>query len=605
MLSTQSFVAVLFFAAAVVAQDRPAGPATAPAATQAAEAKLRVHTARISRGGPEVQKMFRGRAYNDGNAGVQLQLILTLADQMLPPANDAISIDTFVDDTFQSLMTGNRNSGYNGSFMQPAVSEDGFSLIFGVQAPRSPADDAERVFVRGSVLTRIARGTPQVETGRLTLKVGASTDVGGARVSVRSLGENDRALLNLNLAIDGDMSLVRKVRVLGPNNKVLQDQTDRNYDQTEGVRPSVLNLNVPSGHDEVAIEFTRAERIESVRIPFEAQIDLGGVKAGPIEVVGPRTPTPRGERLRQWPPPPPSQRSEIPARRPGMAVPAVGAATQPKIEKTGVDLFSIMIGKAAPDEIKGEGKGNPQAAGWTNPPAPEFRPAGFTVARLMLSTADVAILSVPYKGINVTKFEDDKGGKLDTTIYEGLATGGDFDQPAPVILNDDAHQGLLTLHLAAAPTPGATRCTIGGTVSAVVTRNPKSTVSPPLPLVRDASVDVGPYKVTVQQVRQSASVMQVPSPVWHMRQRSDVQLLVSGPMSLLRDIQIGENRPGRAVQRRPMPPRAPQQPLEENSRSMVYSLEEPLGETIKVQLRYHDSTETVTLPFEVSTGIGL
>ncbi|HEY0007503.1 MAG TPA: hypothetical protein VGB55_02160 [Tepidisphaeraceae bacterium] len=586
--------------AASVAQTTSEPSATTkPATTQPGDTTLRVHTVRINRQSPEIQKQFRGRQYNDGNAGVQMQLILTTPDEMLQPTQDAVTIETFVDDTYQSLLATNRQNNFSGPFMNPAVSEDGRSLLFGVQAPRAPADEADRVFVRGTVQTRIARGKARVETGRLKLAINEQAQIGPFRTVIRSISDNGRTTNNLNLAVEGDVSLVRKIRALGPNEKALHEPIDLGQiqqQQQQGMPASTnINLTLPAGHEEVTLEFTVAERIESVRIPFEAQIDCGAVKAGPIEVIDPKPAAgrrPMGDRA--WPPPPAS-RVELPPSRPAMtmASPASPASTQPRELKAGVDIFSLMVSKPAPEQSK--------AVKWTNPPERYFRAAGYTAMRLMITTPEKGILSVPYDGLNITKFEDDTGAKLDTTVFRGSDDSLYFGV-IPLVHSIDGQQMLMTLFLASPPTPGATRFTLGGTFKANVGRNPQAVTSEPLKMQTGEKTTIGPFTFTVQHISRSMpSDPQFLAMSAMTKQTNRVVLQVEGPLSMLRDVQPIDPDPSNSGRRITLPAGVEKQ----TQTNLSFTLSESFGDSIRFNVRYNEGTEMVTVPFEVTTPLGL
>ena len=138
------FTLMMFVALATVASNpRP----MAAAEPLVPAVSLQIHSARVTQASADLSKRFPGRYYGDGNPGVSLTLLLTLKEGfMLPTGPYAVSIETFVDDTYQSLLsTGNGGAGNaNG---QNAVSEDGRAMLFTVATNRAPAAEAGRVFV--------------------------------------------------------------------------------------------------------------------------------------------------------------------------------------------------------------------------------------------------------------------------------------------------------------------------------------------------------------------------------------------------------------------------------------------------------------------------
>ena len=153
------FTVMMFAAVAAVASTpRPMAAAEPPASA----VSLQIHSARVTRASADLAKTFPGRYYGEGNPGVSLTLRLTLKEGfLLPTGPNAVSTETFVDDTYQSLLSGEGPGNANG---QSGVSEDGRALLFTVATNRAPAVEAGRVFVRGSVQVRLHRGQPSVAT---------------------------------------------------------------------------------------------------------------------------------------------------------------------------------------------------------------------------------------------------------------------------------------------------------------------------------------------------------------------------------------------------------------------------------------------------------
>ena len=201
----------------------------------------------------------------------------------------------------------------------------------------------------------------------------------------------------------------------------------------------------------MALEYTFLEKPEPVRIPFEAQVDIGVAKAGPVEAVeGGKAPQSHWRRI--WPPPRQDPVEALPPPRaafnPDAGSQAAAAKAAPaKLDKATVDLFSITVAKPAPSEVKG--------VEWNTPPSPVFYASGFTIARLLLSTPGASIVSVPPDGITVTRFEDNKGGQLDTTLYRETSASSDPSSPTQPCRSPDGEQLLLNLSLASAHDAGS------------------------------------------------------------------------------------------------------------------------------------------------------
>lgn len=285
------------------------------------EASLRIQSVRINRSTSEVAKNFGTRLYLDGSPGVSIQFLMKLKDTaILPLARDAVTIDTFMDDTYQNLMGGNSYASSYSS--QPsAVSTDGSSLVFSVGASRPPADEAGRVFVRGKIQARIARGNPQVESALLPLVVGQGSKVGPFLVALRAISDVDNRAMSLTLSMRGDTSRILGVRVLDKTGtSVLSDPKQTQLPQNQGDNsvaiPQPISIHLAlSGYvsNSVKIELSFAEKTERVSIPFEAQVDVGVAKAGPIEFSEDKMKA-TGASSRPWPPPK-SEPENMPPRR--------------------------------------------------------------------------------------------------------------------------------------------------------------------------------------------------------------------------------------------------------------------------------------------------
>lgn len=286
------------------------------------EAGLRIQSVRLNRSTTDLAKSFGGRLYSEGGPGVIIQFLMTLKDSsILPLRRDAVSIETFVDDTYLNLLGGNPYaSSYSGQ--QSMVSIDGKSLVFSVGASRPPADEAGRVFVRGKIQARIARGDPQTESASLPLIVGHGSKVGPFLVSLRAISDNDNRGMTLTLSLRGDTSRILGIRVLdasGTNvlNDPKQTQLPQNQDDNSAAIPQPISAYIAlSGYvsNSVKIELSFAEKTENISIPFEAQVDVGVTKAGPIGVSQDR---PKAT-ARPWPPPK-SETEGMPPRRPPFA----------------------------------------------------------------------------------------------------------------------------------------------------------------------------------------------------------------------------------------------------------------------------------------------
>jgi hypothetical protein len=573
----------------------------AAAETPRDEASLRVHSVRLSRGSADLGKKFSSR-YGEGSPGVSLQLALTLREgMMLPVAREAVTIDTFIDDTYQSLLSADRTNYYGGTIYYSgsnphALSDDSRTLLFTVAATRPPAEQAGRVFVRGSVQARLGRDKATVATGQVPVTVGQEVTVGGFRTVIRSVTFHEvGGSVSVMLSVEGDAFRIQKVRVLEGDTALHGDQPVRFTMPESGVgtgTASVMLRSMPKGP--VTLEYTYLEKIESVRIPFEAQVDIGVAKAGPIEAGETKGAKPVSER--KWPPPPPPRDASgqvIPPRRPAFepgAGPKVVAA-KPEVAElrdASVDLFSITVAKSGPIEGKG--------VAWKNSPAPELYATGFTVARLMLTAPGATILSIPADGVQVSRYEDDKGARLDTSLYREHALP--FYPASHARRSFDGQQVLLTVSLASAPSPGAARCTLAGHVRARVARKQlRSTAA--LELRSGEKFTAGPFTGEVGRVRQLAPL----TPESGEDGGTEAYLSITGPLAKVRSTQLLDSAGTVVGQGRSEG--SPSWPERATNLTHPFRLRGAPKGTLTLRIDHYESEETVEVPFNISTGIGL
>ncbi len=585
-----------------MAATEPPTPATEPPAPAVS---LQIHSARVTRASEELNKRFPGRPMSEGNPGVSLLLMLTLKEgTMLPVGREAVSVETFVDDTFQSLLaTGNDSYGSGNS--QTTVSEDGRALLFTVATGHSPAAEATRVFVRGSVAARFQAGPPSVATNHLPLTVGEETTVGPFHTVVRSVSVPDRdTRVDVRIDVEGDASRIQRVRVLDSSGKVLSmdSQPVRFNTFPPGDRPTSVPVILRALPKEpVTLEYTFVEKPEPVRIPFEAQVDIGVAKAGPVEPVEAGKASKRAG-ARTWPPPRETPGEALPPRRaafnPDTDAQAGAAKAAPaKLEKATVDLFSITVAKAAPSEVEG--------VEWKTPPSPAFSPSGFTIARLLLSTPGASIVSVPPEGITITRFEDNKGGKLDTTLYRETSTPSFPTAPAPQARRSPAgDQMLLNLSLASTPTPGANHCTLTGNVQARVIRGECTDTTGKLELRKGEAFAAGPFKGTVTE-RQTPPFAPAPQDPGE----KEAWILLSGPVARLRSVEcldskgmlLGAHSSAAEGQHE----RADNERADNVSLGLRLQFSQVPSGPVTLRIRYYEAAETVQVPFTIETGIGL
>lgn len=570
---------------------------TSQPSTQNTGVTVKVQSVRITRMSPDLQRTFNGRYYSEGSPGVSMQLLLTFDDlTLLPFTREGVNVDTFIDDTYQNLV--DRQNGYMGGY-EPAVSEDGKMVLLQVTGNRAPSDDATRVFVRGTIQARAIRGEVKTAKGKVPLTVGEKSDVGPFKVSVKSVSDNGNDRLSVQLFIENDPSRIQKVRATGSdNNTTVQPDQAARYSR-QAVRPtgSTVYLNMVAKSDSLPLELTYAEKVEDVRVPFEAQVDMGVTKGGPIDTSGAKDAKPsppKAEiRNRPWPPPPVQQQEQAallerrepfnPSTRP----------TEPRVvEKSAVDVFSLTIGKPAPSEVQG--------VKWQNPPSSIFRASGFTIARLMLSTPGVTILGVPPDGVVISKFEDDKG-KHDTTYY-GDQQASYYPRPY-TFTSPDGQQALVTISMTSAPNSGATTCTLAGSVHATVARGEHTTESKPFAAKKGETVQIGPCTFGIGELRLAPPMMPGQALIPAYSAEYQAMITINGPADRIRSIEVLDAQSkvvlGQARNYLGDPN------MGSTSRTMPIGMRPPTSDNLMLRVNYYDKAELVEIPFDITTGIGL
>jgi len=565
------------------------GGSAAEEKSSSIESSLRIQSARVTRSSADFNKRFPARyyTYNDGNPGVSLQFLFSISEGIiLPISNDSITIETFVDDTFQNLQASGVDTSYSGN-RQGTVSEDGKTVLFTIATSRTPAEDAGRVFVRGAINARISRVGPIVATNQVSLIVGEEAMIGPFHTAIQA-AQSLPSGLNLSITITGDAARVQKIRILDQKLNVMGEGRLSSFEV--GDRPANASLNVRgTPKDALTLEITYLEKADRMRIPFEAQVDIGVAKAGPIEVGTVTTPNRTGTQT--WPPPRENAQN-LPARRPAFNPDENKVATNanPRIvESAAVDIFSLSVGKSDPSD-------SPSTI-WKNPPPPSFHAAAFTTARLMLSVPEVSILSVAPDGVSITRFEDDKGAKLDTTLYRETLSASYSSFP-PTRYSPDGQQMLLTLALVGSPSPGATRCILGGEIRARVGRGESTNFADKVDLRRGDTFTVGPFTGKVTTLRETPP-LQPPFTGLNF----ELWLSISGPVNKLRSIEILD-RDGKPFNSTPVAP-GDFPSAQSGELRCAFHLPTPIKGAVRFKFCYYLSDEIVRVPFELNTGIGL
>ena len=519
-----------------------------------------------------------------------LDLLIDLGDMaVLPLDSDALQIETFLDDTYRDLADPDRVRDGGYSYRQPSravESRDGHLIHASISATSPLAADAGRVFVRGSVAANAGVGEAKVERLELVREVGKVSKIGPFEVRLQGItAENDR--LSFAFSIKDDDGRISRTRILNDSGEAIHIGGIM-HTQRAGSRE--VRATVPADAPEVVLELTYFDAIRPVRIPFEAQVNLGTASAGPIAEAKEEAAPAQPNLARPWPPtavvPPASANRD--AFRPGEPDP-VEVAT---VEGATVDLFALSIGRPTADE-------SPSVL-WSTPAADELYAQGYVIARMLLSTPGRGILDIPEDAVRITKFEDDLGGAIDEpydavvtpTIFNARTRSGD--------VSDDGYQARLDVSLPTAPTPGAKSVTVGGVVKATVTKGEEVvTTEEPVRLRDGGPIQLAGYDITIE------AVMNTPPGIDRRYPALQASVTMSGPLGNVRQLELLDAETQIPLHTVHLHDARFPGNAQGGRRSFGVSLRSEPPEHVLLRVTRFDETEEVEIPFEWTTGVGL
>ncbi|HVT90470.1 MAG TPA: hypothetical protein VHD56_16570 [Tepidisphaeraceae bacterium] len=196
----------------------------------------------------------------------------------------------------------------------------------------------------------------------------------------------------------------------------------------------------------------------------------------------------------------------------------------------------------------------------------------------------------------MNRFEDDKVGKLDSAIYRPPDT---VVRNQPAFLSPDGQQALVSLSLTSAPSSGATRCSIGGQVRATVARKIVLDSSDPISLFKGRDFKAGPFSGTIVSVAQNAPMTPNATNTSY-----EVMIRFAGRVSNLLRFEIVDKKTGRTLVDRNILLQESQQQSNAQSISFPVALAQ-VPEEVIFRVQHCEKIETVDLPFDISTTVGL
>jgi hypothetical protein len=228
-------------------------------------------------------------------------------------------------------------------------------------------------------------------------------------------------------------------------------------------------------------------------------------------------------------------------------------------------------------------------------PKPEDRTRGFyfgpsTTVQAVISVPDKAILTLDQKASKLTSFTDDKK----TNLYKTVAFG--FSQPwvSPYYspLSKDRKSIAVNFQGNQAPATGANKILIKGSVAVICGKDEKTAEKKDLEFKKGTKAKFGPLELEITTPYPGAP---------------NLTFVFTSDKPIIKDVKFTDPD-GKAVNASTgfggiAPPGG--------KIRTVYYLNTPFGkkpeklEKVTIKLTYYDKTETVKVPIDLSTGIGL
>ena len=522
-----------------------------------------------------------------GRPETRLGLLIQLNNAaVLPLANDALRIETFVDDAGTDLTLATRESTYNQS-SRAVQSKDGSTIFVSVNAQASLSPDAERLYAKGGVFANAGFGEPTDALVALPNNLGDRVTEGPFQITLTSKDELEGGAVRYRLDVRGDLDTVRNISVVDNN-----DESAHNggigYSDRGGVRRVMFTAR--PGVGPIKLQLSYYDAVRPVYIPFEAQVDVGYTAGGLLAEAEQRADPARyaGQVPERKTPVMPDRRAKF--------TPGDGAATGVEtMDGATVDLFSITISKPTSEESPG--------VFWQTQPENDVWADGYVLPRLLVSMKDGGILAIAEDGIKITKFTDNRGGNLDQP-FDQTTTATIFQPYGNTDLSESGYQALAAVAIPASPTPGSTKLTIGGTVKANVTVGEKVETSEQIVTLRpDTKFTVGDLDGTVTALQPRLGT-EPPRFV----QSQSVTLTLAGPIGFVRQLELLDAESDQLVGRYSLRYSGREDFRATPNARTTFSV--PLfgqfnGNQVKVRITHFEKVESVDIPFEFTTGIGL
>jgi hypothetical protein len=282
----------------------------------------------------------------------------------------------------------------------------------------------------------------------------------------------------------------------------------------------------------------------------------------------------------------------------------------PVMSDAKIDLISLSLSKQPP---------NVGSKAFSTRPDLMFKPFGGTVARFMITAPDdKRMLNIYPASIHVTEFADDTGAQLKTTLvnrdtfYANTPAAYINLIPSAFATNfrafsEDGKLAVVTVALDDAPKPKATRVLIRGELKATIGENPQTAEQKDFALTSGSQIQLGKFYLAVKGLRATGAS----------NEQGETSVGISFETDqwpdYIRSIELidpdGKKIP--VTLSWPRRPVAEQfggtEPSAEASRP-PYRLDGTIYRDVQkctIRVTYLDRVETMAVPFEMTSGVGL
>ncbi len=159
-----------------------------------------------------------------------------------------------------------------GSF--PRISDDRRIAMVELVAPRTPAQDATSITIKGKLVVNIAGNTKTQTLKQVALKPG-KLDLPDHKIEISEAGltEGDEQKLTLEFKTDkATANQIASVRFLDDTGQPIKSQRLNTFSFMDTVQ---ISYQIEKPIDTATLEFTFYDQLERVEVPVDMQVSLG------------------------------------------------------------------------------------------------------------------------------------------------------------------------------------------------------------------------------------------------------------------------------------------------------------------------------------------